>query len=91
MHSSAPEIAGGGLANPTALILTGALLLRHLYLNKKMVHIEQAVRSVIERHRATTRDLGVHATTKVFTHAVFAALNEPAKESLAPLLARTAA
>ena len=90
VHGSAPDIAGSGLANPTALILSGVLLLRHLHLDKHADHIEQAVRSVIERQQTTTRDLGGHATTTVFTNAVIAALNEPAKESLLPILAEAA-
>lgn len=89
VHGSAPDIAGRGLANPTALILSGVLLLRHVHLNKEADRIEQAVRSVIGRHQATTRDLGGRGTTKGFTNAIIDALNEPAKESLLPILAET--
>jgi len=82
VHGSAPDIAGKGIANPTALILSGVLLLRHVGLGDKADRIEQAVRSVIGRKEATTADLEGHETTNDFTRAVICALREPAKESL---------
>jgi isocitrate dehydrogenase (NAD+) len=85
MHGSAPDIAGKGIANPTALILSGVLMLRHVGLHKDADRIERAIRSVIARREVTTPDLGGHATTKDFTQAVIDALHEPAEEPLAPL------
>lgn len=82
VHGSAPDIAGRGTANPTALLLSGALLLRHLQLEDKAIRLERAIRSVIERGEFTTHDLGGNATTATFTQAVICGLGEPAKESI---------
>ncbi|EDY18720.1 Isocitrate dehydrogenase (NAD(+)) [Chthoniobacter flavus Ellin428] len=87
VHGSAPDIAGQGIANPAALILSGVLLLRHVNLHREANRIEQAVRSVIGHREATTGDLGGNGTTTSFTNAVIEALHEPAKESLLPSLA----
>lgn len=59
---------------PTALILSGVLLLRHVKLEKEADRIEEAVRSVIRRRETTTPDLGGRATTSEFTDAVISAL-----------------
>lgn len=70
VHGSAPDIAGKGLANPTAVILSAVLMLR--YLNEPQIadRIEQAVRRVYERGDVRTGDLGGKATTNQFVEAV---------------------
>lgn len=69
VHGSAPDIAGQGLANPTAFILSAVEMLRHLGLAEHASRIEQAVRlALVEGIR--TRDLQGNASTKEFTHAV---------------------
>ncbi|MCC6398317.1 MAG: NAD-dependent isocitrate dehydrogenase [Bacteroidetes bacterium] len=57
VHGSAPDIAGKDLANPTAVILAGVLLLRHLNEESAAERIERAVRSVIKEGKCVTRDL----------------------------------
>lgn len=74
VHGSAPDIAGKGIANPTALILSAVLMLR--YLNEKQAadQIENAVRAVFTQGKVRTGDLGGKATTKQFVEAVLAAM-----------------
>src|SRR3954469_17502467 len=72
VHGSAPDIAGKGFANPTAIILSAVLMLR--YLNEKPAadQIEHAVRTVYSRGIARTRDLGGTAGTEDYVEAVVA-------------------
>jgi 3-isopropylmalate dehydrogenase len=74
IHGSAPDIAGTGTANPLAMILSVALMLRHgLHLEAEAAAIESAVdRALAEGLR--TRDLGGTATTAQATQAVLAHL-----------------
>lgn len=77
VHGSAPDIAGLGIANPTALVLSAALMLRHLELPQQAARIEGAVARVIGEGRVLTRDLAgdsVAASTDAFTDALIAAL-----------------
>jgi isocitrate dehydrogenase (NAD+) len=67
VHGSAPDIAGKGLANPIALILSGAMLLDCLGEEKAAANIRQAVYYMIEKKIALTRDMGGAAGTKEFT------------------------
>jgi len=73
VHGSAPDIAGRGVANPTALIRAGAMLLRHLGDQDRAAAVERAVEAAITGDRRTP-DLGGTATTAEFTEAVVAAL-----------------
>ena len=72
VHGSAPDIAGRGVANPTAAILTACMMLDHLGLRDDAVRIEAAVDLVLE-HGPRTRDLGGDADTATFTDAVIEA------------------
>lgn len=74
VHGTAPDIAGQGLANPTALILSGILMLRFLGEKKAADRIEQAVHTVLEAGQIRTGDLGGTASTVQYTGAVIAAL-----------------
>ena len=74
VHGSAPKYAGQNKANPTALILSGALMLRHLGYAEVGERVEQAVRDVIAEGRVTTSDLGGSAGTSQFADAVIARL-----------------
>ena len=74
VHGSAPDIAGRGLANPSAVTLSAALMLRHLGEPTPAARIEQAVRDVIEARQMVTGDLGGSATTAQFTQAIIAQL-----------------
>ena len=70
VHGSAPKYAGLDKANPTALILSGALMLRHLGYPDAADGVESAVRDVIAEGKATTSDLGGPAGTAAFADAV---------------------
>lgn len=74
VHGSAPDIAGKGLANPTALILSGVLMLRFLGEKAAADRIEAAVGHVLSRGEVLTGDLGGAASTREFTQAVISAL-----------------
>ena len=70
VHGSAPDIAGKGLADPVAMILTAALMLRHLSRGEEADRVEAAVAAVLEAGVVRTRDLGGTATTAEMTDAV---------------------
>ncbi len=70
VHGSAPKYAGQDVANPTALILSGALMLRHLGEIAAAERVERAVREVIGEGRTLPRDLGGEAGTRQFAGAV---------------------
>ncbi len=70
VHGSAPKYAGLNKANPTALILSGALMLRHLGELAAADAVETAVREIIAAGETTTYDLGGSAGTREFGEAV---------------------
>ncbi len=72
VHGSAPKYAGQDKANPTALILSGALMLRHLGETDAAERVETAVRDVIAEGITVTSDLGGSAGTREFAEAVSA-------------------
>jgi isocitrate dehydrogenase (NAD+) len=76
VHGSAPKYAGLDRSNPTALILSGALMLRHLGETAAAERVETAVREVIAEGRTITYDLGGTAGTAAFGAAVAARLAE---------------
>src|SRR3954463_16141541 len=75
VHGSAPDIAGKGLANPTALILSAVLMLRYLGEKQAGDQIENAVRNVFLQGKVRTGDLGGKATTRQFVDAILANMN----------------
>ncbi len=74
VHGSAPKYAGLDKANPTAMILSGALMLRHLGYPTEATRLEDAVRDVIAEGVSTTYDLGGTAGTAAFGDAIVARL-----------------
>ncbi len=74
VHGSAPKYAGMNKANPTALLLSGVLMLRHLGEQEAAVRVEAALREVIAEGKATTYDLGGPAGTREFADAIIARL-----------------
>jgi isocitrate dehydrogenase (NAD+) len=70
VHGSAPKYAGQNKANPTALMLSGVLMLRHLGEQAAAERVEDAIRSVIADGRTVTYDLGGTAGTSEFADAV---------------------
>src|SRR5258706_2665345 len=87
VHGSAPKYAGLNVANPTALILSGALMLRYLGYAEMAERVEGAVRSVIAEGRTTTSDLGGTAGTSQFADAVIERLGTGASSAPAPATA----
>ena len=75
VHGSAPKYAGLNKANPTALILSGALMLRHLGYPEVGDRVETAVRDVIAEGRTTTYDIGGSAGTSEFADAIIERLS----------------
>jgi len=74
VHGTAPDIAGKGLANPTALLMSGIMMLDHLNEHPAARRIEAALEKVYREGKHVTRDLGGRATTQEFTDAVISAL-----------------
>jgi len=70
VHGSAPDIAGKGLANPTALLLSSLMMLRHMNLYDHAEKIEKAALGTIAEGKAITGDLGGKSSTKEFTDAI---------------------
>ena len=74
VHGSAPDIAGKGLANPTALLLSALLMLRHIGETPMADRIMEAVGATLAEGKVRTRDLGGTATTAAYTDAICARL-----------------
>ena len=81
VHGTAPDIAGKGLANPTALLMSGIMMLKHLGEQSAAQRIEAALEKVYREASHVTRDLGGKATTAEFTDAVISALSPVAAHS----------
>lgn len=75
VHGSAPDIAGQGVANPTALILSAALMLEGLGEGAAALRVRGAVESVLARGEVRTRDLGGTASTAQYVAALRAELS----------------
>jgi isocitrate dehydrogenase (NAD+) len=75
VHGSAPDIAGKGIANPTALLQSAILMLRHIEERQAADKIEQAMFSVFEEGKVRTRDVGGSASTNEFADAIIARMN----------------
>lgn len=70
VHGSAPDIAGKGIANPLATILSSVMMLRYIGENKAAEKIDAAIAKVLEEGSKLTVDLGGSASTKEFTEEV---------------------
>src|SRR5271165_4985138 len=70
VHGTAPDIAGKGLANPTALVLSAILMLNHLNERKAAAKVDRALTKVYREGKHITKDIGGKAGTKEFTDAV---------------------
>jgi isocitrate dehydrogenase (NAD+) len=75
VHGSAPDIAGRRAANPIAMILSGAMLLRHVAESEAAIRIERAVDEVLAEDRIRTADLGGSSSTDEVADAIVAALS----------------
>jgi isocitrate dehydrogenase (NAD+) len=74
VHGSAPDIAGKGVANPTAMMFSSVMMLRHLKEVAASVKLKAAIEKVYTEKKATTGDVGGKASTEQFTDAVIAAM-----------------
>ena len=76
VHGSAPDIAGQGIANPLAAILSASMMLQHLGEGRAAEAVEQAALTTLAAGRAQTPDLGGSATTAEVGDNVLAALRQ---------------
>ena len=74
VHGTAPDIAGKGIANPTAIVLSGVMMLRHMGEAAAANRVQGAVEKVYREGRWMTWDLGGKASTEEFTKAVIGAM-----------------
>jgi len=75
VHGSAPDIAGQGIANPTALLQSDILMLRYLGERDAADKIEKAMLDVFAEGKVRTRDIGGTAKTSEFADAIIARMN----------------
>ena len=76
VHGTAPDIAGKGLANPTALLLSAVMMLRHIGEAEAAARVAAAIDSVYREGRHLTHDVGGQASTAEFTDAVMAMMEK---------------
>jgi isocitrate dehydrogenase (NAD+) len=74
VHGSAPDIAGQGIANPTALLQSGILMLKHIGERDAALKIEDAMLKIFREGKVRTRDIGGEAHTDEFAAAIIAAM-----------------
>src|SRR5580704_16864918 len=74
VHGTAPDIAGKGLANPTALLMSSIMMLEHLGERTAARRISTALEKIYREGKHTTRDVGGPAGTNEFAEAVIAAM-----------------
>jgi isocitrate dehydrogenase (NAD+) len=74
VHGSAPDIAGQGIANPTALLQSGILMLRYLDEREAAERVERAMLKVFVDGKVRTRDIGGTAKTAEFADAIIQAM-----------------
>ena len=74
VHGSAPDIAGQGKANPTALMLSAAMLLTHLGESEAAHKLQTSIEAVYKEGKFLTGDVGGNASTEEFTEAVVKAI-----------------
>jgi isocitrate dehydrogenase (NAD+) len=70
VHGSAPDIAGQGIANPTALMLASAMMLVHVNEHELAMRLRHAIRKVLRKSDSRTSDLGGSASTTEYTNAI---------------------
>ncbi|HEY4488358.1 MAG TPA: isocitrate/isopropylmalate family dehydrogenase, partial [Candidatus Paceibacterota bacterium] len=76
VHGTAPDIAGKGIANPSALMLSGAMMLEHIGRDSAAVRVRAAIHRVLKEGKYLTGDVTGEnpVDTKTYTDAVIAAL-----------------
>jgi isocitrate dehydrogenase (NAD+) len=78
VHGSAPDIAGKGVANPTALMRAAVQMLAHIGEQDASKRLRNAIRRVYAEGKTRTRDIGGRASTEEFTDAVVAKIQDAA-------------
>ncbi len=76
VHGTAPDIVGRGIANPTAILMSGIMMLDYLGEEAAARRVESALHAVYRDGQSLTQDVGGTATTRQFTDAVLAALDK---------------
>ncbi|MEY3211227.1 MAG: hypothetical protein RIT28_1708 [Pseudomonadota bacterium] len=74
VHGTAPDIAGKGLANPLAVLMSAVMMLEHIGEHKVADRVSRAIHDVLGARRHVTKDLGGTADTATFTQALIDAL-----------------
>jgi len=74
VHGSAPDIAGQGLANPTALLRSALMMLEHMDLHEQARQIERALEKTLQDKDCCTKDLGGKASTSEFAQHIISNL-----------------
>nr|XP_026498179.1 probable isocitrate dehydrogenase [NAD] subunit alpha, mitochondrial isoform X1 [Vanessa tameamea] len=75
VHGTAPDIAGKDMANPTALLLSAIMMLRHLQLNEHADKVQNACYEVLREGKSLTGDLGGTGKCSEYTNAIISKLN----------------
>jgi isocitrate dehydrogenase (NAD+) len=70
VHGSAPDIAGKGLANPTAFLMSSVMMLQHIGEATAAARLQKAIEAVFLEGKDTTPDIGGKGTTTQFTEAI---------------------
>jgi isocitrate dehydrogenase (NAD+) len=76
VHGSAPDIAGQGVANPTAILMSGIMMLRHIGEIDAAVRVEKAMMDVFIEGEFRTKDLGGSSKTAEFAQAIIDKLKQ---------------
>jgi len=76
VHGSAPDIAGKGIANPTALLQSAILMLNHIEERQAAEQIETALLKVFADGKVRTRDIGGTSSTDEFASAIISAMDQ---------------
>jgi len=76
VHGTAPDIAGKGIANPTALLMSAIMMLDHIGESAAARRVEAALYDVYHQAKSLTKDVGGNATTAEFTQAIIDALGK---------------
>ena len=76
VHGSAPDIAGKGIANPTALLLAAAMMLDHCRLGEMATRLRRALDETLNIDKVRTGDLGGKASTAAFTQALVSRISQ---------------
>jgi isocitrate dehydrogenase (NAD+) len=84
VHGSAPDIAGKNVANPTAVLRSALLMLRHIGEPEAAWKIRNAIDDVYRDRSKLTRDVGGSASTSEFADAIIAAMESP-RQPVAPM------